>query len=152
MVPRASLRRMSTPRATPARRLRPSAVTVVSDATLTQAGSTYDVSTPASDPVLKYKGIDVTAGQFGTWVPIAAVQTATGYDVAWKETNADEYTVWTTDVNGNYTGNLIGAVPEIAPPGNRLSRFSAPPVSPDDDAYPDRRFDQSDRSREPILS
>ena len=51
-------------------------VTVVSAATLTQAGSTYDVSTPASDPVLKYKGVDVTAGQFGTWVPIAAVQTA----------------------------------------------------------------------------
>ena len=85
-------------------------VTVVSAATLTQAGSTYDVSTPASDPVLKYKGADVTAGQFGTWVPIAAVQTASGYDVAWKETNADEYTVWTTDINGNYTGNLIGAV------------------------------------------
>jgi hypothetical protein len=85
-------------------------VTVVSAATVTQAGSTYDVSTPASDPVLKYEGADVTAGQFGTWVPFAAVQTVSGYDVAWKETNADEYTVWTTDVNGNYTGNLIGAV------------------------------------------
>ena len=25
------------------------------------------------------------AGQFGAWVPIGAVQTASGYDVAWKD-------------------------------------------------------------------
>ena len=36
-------------------------------------------------------------GQFGGWTPIGAVKTATGYDVAWKMTGADQYTVWTTD-------------------------------------------------------
>ena len=38
------------------------------------------------------------------------MQTASGYDVAWKNTGTGQYTVWTTDSNGNYTGNLIGAV------------------------------------------
>ena len=28
----------------------------------------------------------------------------------WKNTGSSQYTVWTTDSNGNYTGNLIGAV------------------------------------------
>ena len=32
------------------------------------------------------------------------------YDVVWKNTRTGQYTVWTTDSNGNYTGNLIGAV------------------------------------------
>ena len=50
------------------------------------------------------------AGQFGGWMPIGAVQTASGYDVAWKMPGANEYTVWSTDSNGNYISNLIGAV------------------------------------------
>ena len=45
---------------------------------------------------------DVAAGEFGAWVPIGAVQTASGYDVAWEMPGANEYTVWTTDSNGNY--------------------------------------------------
>ena len=28
----------------------------------------------------------------------------------WKNTGSGQYTVWTTDSNGNYIGNLIGAV------------------------------------------
>ena len=50
------------------------------------------------------------AGEFGGWVPIGAVQTASGYDVAWEIPGANEYTVWTTDSNGNYISNVIGAV------------------------------------------
>ena len=38
------------------------------------------------------------------------MQTESGYDVAWKNTASGQYTVWTTDSNGNYKGNLIGAV------------------------------------------
>ena len=38
----------------------------------------------------------------GAWVPIGAVQTSSGFDVAWKVTGADEYSVWTVDSNGNY--------------------------------------------------
>ena len=63
-----------------------------------------------SGPELKYGGADVTAGEFGGWVPIGAVQTASGYDVAWEIPGANEYTVWSTDSNGNYISNLIGVV------------------------------------------
>ena len=85
-------------------------VTVVTNASLTKVGNNYNVTTAASDPVLKYRGVNVTAGEFGTWMPIGAIQTASGYDVAWKNTSTGQYTVWTTDSNGNYTGNLVGAV------------------------------------------
>ena len=37
------------------------------------------------------------------WTPIGAEQTASGYEVAWKVTGADQYTVWNTDSSGNYT-------------------------------------------------
>ena len=33
-----------------------------------------------------------------------------GYDVALKVTGADQYTVWTTDGNGNYVSALFGVV------------------------------------------
>ena len=78
---------------------------------LTEVANQYNlVDRSGSGPALKYAGVDVTAGEFGGWTPIGAVQTASGYDVAWKNTGTGQYTVWTTDSNGNYTGNLIGAV------------------------------------------
>ena len=52
-------------------------------------------------PQLRYGGAAVTAGQFGTWAPIAAEQAAGGYQVAWQFGTADQYTVWTTDGSGN---------------------------------------------------
>ena len=39
-------------------------------------------------------------------MPIGAEQTATGYEVAWKVTGADQYTVWTTDSNGNFVSGI----------------------------------------------
>ena len=51
------------------------------------------------------------------------MQTASGYDVAWKNTSTGQYTVWTTDSNGNYTGNLIGAVS-----GNSYALESLEPI------------------------
>src|SRR5262245_26221436 len=60
----------------------------------------YDSS--GSGPSLKVAGADVVAGQFGGWTPISAEQTASGYEVAWKVTGADQYTAWTTDSSGNY--------------------------------------------------
>ena len=74
-----------------------------------------------SGPELQYGGAAVTAGEFGTWTPIGAVQVAGGgYDVAWKNTATGQYTVWSTDSNGNYLSNLIG-LPwrEPAPRWNR---------------------------------
>ena len=76
-----------------------------------------------SGPALQYNGANVTAGEFGGWTPIGAVQTASGYDVAWKNTGTGQYTVWTTDSNGNYTGNLIGAVS-----GNSYALESLEPI------------------------
>ena len=58
--------------------------------------------------MLQYGGAVVVAGEFGGWTPIGAVQTASGYDVAWQIPGADEYTVWSTDSNGNYIANIIG--------------------------------------------
>jgi hypothetical protein len=52
----------------------------------------------------------VTVGEFGGWVPIGAVQTASGYDVAWKLPGTNQYTVWSTDSSGNKTASIVGAV------------------------------------------
>jgi hypothetical protein len=69
-----------------------------------------DPASGGSGPFLTYGGNTVTAGEFGSWTPIGAVKTAGGYEVAWKETGADAYTIWSTDANGNYLSNLIGVV------------------------------------------
>ena len=47
-------------------------------------------------------------GQFGTWAPIGAEKTATGYQVAWKEASTGLYTAWNTDNNGNYVSHVSG--------------------------------------------
>ena len=70
----------------------------------------YLYNSSGSDVALTYAGAIVTADQFGGWTPIAAVQTATGYDVAWQMTGTNKYTVWATDSSGNAIGNLTGPV------------------------------------------
>ena len=79
---------------------------------LAQIGNNYFLFATGgtTGPELQYNGAAVTSGEFGSWNPIGAVQTANGYEVAWQISNSGQYTVWTTDSNGNYTGNLIGAV------------------------------------------
>ena len=37
-------------------------------------------------------------------------KTANGYEVAWSVPGANEYTVWNTDTNGNYTSSATGVV------------------------------------------
>ena len=71
---------------------------------LVEVGTKFflDSISTGSGPSLKYGGADVVAGQFGNWAPIGAEQTASGYEVAWKVTGADQYSVWTTDSSGNY--------------------------------------------------
>jgi serralysin len=78
---------------------------------LTEVGPYYFLYNSGSGPELKYGGAAVTQGEFGTWAPIGAVQTASGYDIAWKDASSGLYTIWTTDANGNYLGNAIGASP-----------------------------------------
>jgi hypothetical protein len=81
---------------------------------LTQVGTNYYLYANGSGPTIKYGGADVTAGEFGGWTPIGAVQVANGYEVAWKVTGADAYSVWSTDNNGNFisntVSNIVGAV------------------------------------------
>ncbi len=79
---------------------------------LVEVGSNFflDTSAAGSGPELKYAGAAVVAGQFGGWTPIGAEQTASGYDVAWKMTGADQYTVWSTDSSGNYVSNPSASV------------------------------------------
>ena len=79
---------------------------------LTEAATEYFLyNATGFGPILQFGGAVVLAGEsFGAWVPIGAVQTASGYDVAWKIPGANEYTVWSTDSNGNYIANIIGAV------------------------------------------
>ena len=49
--------------------------------------------------------------QLGSWVPIAAVQTASGYDVALELPASNEFTVWATNSSGAYVSSLVGIVP-----------------------------------------
>ena len=51
----------------------------------------------------------MTAGELGAWTPLGAEATSTGYEVAWQNGSADQYSVWQTDSNGNYLSD-IGAV------------------------------------------
>src|SRR5437588_195048 len=45
-------------------------------------------------------------------MPIAVEQTASGYEIAWKNTAAgvDQYSVWNTDSSGNYLTNVLNNV------------------------------------------
>jgi serralysin len=76
---------------------------------LTQVGNEYFLYNSGSGPALSYFGSPVAAGQFGGWTPIGAVETASGYDVAWKLTGGDGYSVWSVGSNGNFTGNYLAA-------------------------------------------
>ncbi|TWB59174.1 M10 family metallopeptidase C-terminal domain-containing protein [Bradyrhizobium sacchari] len=79
---------------------------------LVQQASTYFLSPSGggSGTELKFGGFSVVAGQFGSWTPIGAESTGSGYELAWKVVGSDLYTVWNTDSSGNYTSNAIGAV------------------------------------------
>ena len=71
---------------------------------LVKSGNNFVLDPMASlgGPLLKDGGAAVTVGQFGAWTPIAAEQTASGYEVAWKNGAADQYIAWNTDSGGNW--------------------------------------------------
>jgi Tryptophan-rich Synechocystis species C-terminal domain len=105
--------------------------TVISTSTTTSGttslvslGSNYALNTSGSTavigPELSYNGTPITAGQFGGWTVIAAVQTASGYDIAWKMSGSNEYTIWSTDSSGNYVSNLT---PPVAGNSSTLESF-----------------------------
>jgi len=91
----------------------PSTIESYGSTSLTRLGSDFFLygNGTSSGPELKYGGAAWAIGEWGAWTPIGAEATATGYEVAFKLGNANLYTVWNTDSNGNITDNPIGAVP-----------------------------------------
>jgi S-formylglutathione hydrolase FrmB len=95
----------------PAAPLPATAVESFGSTSLTEVGSLFYLDdSSGSGPSLKYQGADYVDGQFGSITPIAAEQTANGYEVAWKLPGADQYSVWNTDNNGNYLSNSLTSV------------------------------------------
>ncbi|MDF0494641.1 Ig-like domain-containing protein [Bradyrhizobium yuanmingense] len=88
----------------------PTAGTVIESAgatRLVESGDKFYLNTSTgTGPTLKYGGVDFIDGSDGTWAPIAAEKTATGYQVAWKEASTGQYTAWNTDSNGNYLSHV----------------------------------------------
>jgi serralysin len=103
---------------------------------LVEAGNVFflDSISNGSGPELKYGGAPVVAGEFGGWTPIGAEQTSSGYEVAFKVSGANEYTIWTTDSNGNYISDdgTVGNEPcdgvgrDRFPPGPERRRRHRP--------------------------
>jgi hypothetical protein len=92
---------------------------------LVQSGSSYFLDGADSSSVqLMYNGAPVVAGQFGTWAPIGAEKTASGYEVAWKQPGtipgSDQYTIWYTNPSGNY---LSGPIANVYAPSSDLESF-----------------------------
>ncbi|WP_225187531.1 Ig-like domain-containing protein [Bradyrhizobium sp. IC3195] len=88
----------------------PTAGTVIESAgatRLVESGDKFYLnSSSGTGPSLKYSGADFVDGSDGTWAPIAAEKTATGYQVAWKEASTGQYTAWNTDNDGNYVSHV----------------------------------------------
>ena len=74
---------------------------------LTEVGNNFFLyaNGTSSGPAITLGGVDITSGQFGTWTPIGAEQTSTGYELAWHDTATNQYSIWTLDSNGNYITN-----------------------------------------------
>ena len=58
-------------------------------------------------PQLKYNGSLVVAGQFAPYAPIGAEQTASGYEVAFKDAGTNQFSIWNTDGNGNFLSYTV---------------------------------------------
>ena len=65
-----------------------------------------DSNSTGTGPELKNAGMAVPVSQMGFWKPIGGEQTASGYEVAWKVSGADQYMIWNTDSNGNYVSTV----------------------------------------------
>ena len=86
----------------------PTVIESFGSTSLLESGSNYFLQPAGGSAVeLSYAGAPVVAGQFGSWEPIGAEQTANGYEVAWKVAGADQYTVWYTDNNGKYLSSAF---------------------------------------------
>ena len=90
-------------------------ISVDGSTSLTQVGNNYFLYNQSwVGPELSYYGKPVFAGEFGARLPIAAVKTPTGYDVAFKgplTTGAPVlYSVWSVDNSGAFVARLVSGV------------------------------------------
>uniref|UniRef100_UPI00138AC53E M10 family metallopeptidase C-terminal domain-containing protein n=1 Tax=Bradyrhizobium genomosp. I (2014) TaxID=2683269 RepID=UPI00138AC53E len=76
-----------------------------------RSGGNYhlDSISTGTGPVLKYAGSAVIAANWGVWTVIGAEQVSGGYDVVWKSSSTQHYSVWSTDSNGNFLTTLAAA-------------------------------------------
>jgi serralysin len=83
---------------------------------LVQVGNNFFLNPIAGStgPELMYQGSPVSVGEFGAAVPIGVEAVAGGYEVAWHNPATGIYAVWSTDSNGNYTGNFYMPGPGTA--------------------------------------
>src|SRR5437899_2477754 len=79
---------------------------------LVQVGTNYflDPVAGGTGPELKYGGNAVTAGHFCGWTPIRPEQNSFPTRRSSDLQGGDQYTVWSTDPNGNYLSNVVGVV------------------------------------------
>jgi hypothetical protein len=102
--------------------------TVIEDygsTSLIQVENNFLLQPASGAPVkLSYHGAPVVDGEFsdsrGHWKPIAAEQTGTGFEVAWKAASADRYSVWCTDALGEY---LFSALTDVSGTSPALELF-----------------------------
>jgi hypothetical protein len=94
----------------------PSVAAHTAGATLAQVGNLFELNPNSGGPLLEFNGSVVTKGRFPAgWTPVGTVQTGTGYEVAFSAPTGtpgqNQYVVWNTDSNGNFTGNATGVLP-----------------------------------------
>ena len=77
----------------------------IASTSLVQFFSNYYLENASSGvgPELKIGGVPVVAGQFAPYSPVGAAQTATGYEIAWQIPGTEQFSIWNTDSNGNFT-------------------------------------------------
>jgi hypothetical protein len=71
-------------------------------------------------PELMIGGAAVAADSLGGWAPIGAAATANGYDVAFKLSGTNYFTLWNVNSSGNFVSDTVGAVT-----GNSITLESA---------------------------
>lgn len=80
---------------------------------LVQVGDQFELRDGSNTgPTLQYGGSAVSSAAHGAWQPVAAEQTASGYEVAWHQAGSNIFIVWQTDAQGNYatsSGMILGS-------------------------------------------
>ena len=107
--------------------LNPTIIQTDNGTSLDQIGNNYFLyaAGTTTGPELRKGGVPVIAGQLSGYTLVAAVKTASGYDVAWEDTTTDTFTVWSVNSSGAYTGTLFTGAPAISYTVELIRRRSA---------------------------